>query len=71
MTKKKTMALNLTDKEMLVLASLASHKGLTKTGIMRQALRLYEAIHTPGSRVGVFTVNYDGSVCKMVTEWGV
>ena len=41
---KKTMTLNLTDAEMTVLDELAARKELTKTAIMRQALRLYQLI---------------------------
>jgi predicted transcriptional regulator len=44
MTAKKTMTLNLTDAEMDVLEQLASAKDLTKTGVLRQALRLYQMI---------------------------
>lgn len=44
MTTKKTMTLNLTDAEMDVLEHLAAAKDLTKTGILRQALRLYQMI---------------------------
>ena len=44
MTSKKTMTLNLTDTEMDVLEQLASAKDLTKTGVLRQALRLYQMI---------------------------
>ena len=44
MTVKKTMTLNLTDKEMDVLEKLAEAKDLTKTGVLRQALRLYQMI---------------------------
>ena len=41
---KKTMTLNLTDAELLVLQSLAEKKGLSKTALMRQALRLYQSV---------------------------
>jgi predicted transcriptional regulator len=44
MTTKRTMTLNLTDAEMDVLEQLASTKDLTKTGVLRQALRLYQMI---------------------------
>lgn len=44
MTAKKTMTLNLTDTEMDVLEKLAEAKDLTKTGVLRQALRLYQMI---------------------------
>lgn len=41
---KKTMTLNLTEAEMRVLEELAKKKDLTKTAILRQALRLYQMI---------------------------
>jgi predicted transcriptional regulator len=41
---KKTMTLNLTDAEMRVLDDLSSRKDLSKTAVLRQALRLYQAI---------------------------
>ena len=41
---KKTMTLNLTDAEMRVLDELSGKKDLTKTAVIRQALRLYQTI---------------------------
>lgn len=41
---KKTMTLNLTEAEMRVLEDLAKKKDLTKTAVVRQALRLYQMI---------------------------
>jgi hypothetical protein len=41
---KKTMTLNLTEGEMRVLENLASKKELTKTALIRQAIRLYQLI---------------------------
>lgn len=41
---KKTMTLNLTDAEMRVLDDLSVRKDLSKTAVLRQALRLYQAI---------------------------
>jgi hypothetical protein len=41
---KKTMTLNLTSAEMDALDELARKKDLTKTAVIRQALRLYQAI---------------------------
>ena len=43
---KRTMTLNLTDREMQVLDELCAKKGLNKTALMRQALRLYQAVDT-------------------------
>lgn len=44
MTAKKTMTLNLTDAEMRVLDELCEKKDLSKTAVLRQALRLYQLI---------------------------
>lgn len=41
---KRTMTLNLTDAEMQVLEALSEKKGLNKTALLRQAIRLYQAI---------------------------
>jgi len=44
MNSKKTMTLNLTDQEMRVLEDLSNQKDLSKTAILRQALRLYQLV---------------------------
>ena len=44
MTAKRTMTLNLTDAEMRVLDELSARKDITKTAVLRQALRLYQAV---------------------------
>ncbi len=44
MKDKRTMSLNLTDAEMEVLEDLARRKDLTKTAVIRQALRLYQLV---------------------------
>ncbi len=44
MNSKRTMTLNLTEKEMRVLEELSAQKDLSKTAILRQALRLYQLI---------------------------
>lgn len=41
---KKTMTLNLTDTEMRVLQDLCDKKDLSKTAVLRQALRLYQLV---------------------------
>ena len=41
---KKTMTLNLTDAEMGVLEELCAKKDLSKTSLLRQALRLYQLV---------------------------
>ena len=44
MTAKRTMTLNLTDSEMRVLEELSARKDLSKTAVLRQALRLYQTV---------------------------
>ena len=41
---KKTMTLNLSESEMRVLEELANRKDLSKTAVLRQALRLYQMV---------------------------
>lgn len=41
---KRTMTLNLTEREMQVLDELCEKKGLNKTALLRQALRLYQTV---------------------------
>ncbi|QNP41727.1 transcriptional regulator [Lysobacter solisilvae (ex Woo and Kim 2020)] len=44
MATKRTMTLNLTDAEMEVLEQISTEKDMSKTAILRQALRLYQVI---------------------------
>jgi len=44
MEEKRTMTLNLTHREMVALEALAEKKDLSKTGVMRMALRLLQAV---------------------------
>jgi len=44
MAEKRTMTLNLTDAEMKVLEEMSAEKDLTKTAVIRQALRLYQLV---------------------------
>ncbi len=44
MSDKKTMTLNLTETEMGVLEELSAKKDLSKTAVLRQALRLYQLV---------------------------
>ena len=41
---KRTLTLVLTDAEMSVLESLSSQRSLSKVGVLRQALRLYQTV---------------------------
>jgi hypothetical protein len=44
MSTKKAMTLNLTDAEMEALEALSAKKDLTKTAVIRQAIRLYQLV---------------------------
>jgi len=44
MSSKRTMTLNLTGAEMDALEDLSKRKDLSKTAVIRQALRLYQAV---------------------------
>lgn len=43
-TSRKTMTLNLTEAEMRVLDELSTTKDISKTAVLRQALRLYQMV---------------------------
>ncbi len=44
MNAKRTMTLNLNVPEMTALEALCERKGLSKTALLRQALRLYQSV---------------------------
>ena len=44
MASKRTMTLNLTDAEMSVVEDFSARKDMSKTAVMRQALRLYQLL---------------------------
>lgn len=44
MTDKRTMTLNLNPAEMEVLEAMCERKGMSKTALLRQALRLYQSV---------------------------
>ena len=46
MADKRTMTLNLSDAEMRALEALCEQKDLSKTAVIRQALRLYQLVDT-------------------------
>jgi predicted transcriptional regulator len=50
MRAKRTMTLNLTDAEMRVLDELSARKDITKTAVLRQALRLYQTVEARAER---------------------
>ncbi|OIT12637.1 transcriptional regulator [Ralstonia solanacearum] len=45
MNAKKTMTLNLTEPEMAALEELCVEKDMSKTAVLRQALRLYQLVN--------------------------
>lgn len=49
-TEKRTMTLNLTDQEMNLLEDLSERKDISKTALIRQALRLYQIVDMRLSR---------------------
>lgn len=46
MNAKKTMTLNLTEPEMVALEELCTEKDMSKTAVLRQALRLYQLVNS-------------------------
>lgn len=46
MAAKRTMTLNLTEAEMAALERLSAERDMSKTAVLRQALRLYQVITT-------------------------
>lgn len=46
----KTMTLNLTEREMEAIEKLAERKGMNKTALVKQALRLYQTVEERLSR---------------------
>lgn len=54
MNAKRTLTLNLSDQEMRVLESLAEKKDITKTGVLKLALRLLQTVDAriePGKKL--------------------
>ena len=45
MAEKKTMTVNLSDAEMSALEEICEQKDLSKTAVVRQALRLYQLVN--------------------------
>lgn len=44
MFEKRTMTFNLSEPEMATLETLSNRKGMSKTALLRQALRLYQSV---------------------------
>ncbi|MEQ8505628.1 MAG: ribbon-helix-helix protein, CopG family [Rhodospirillales bacterium] len=59
---KRTMTLNLTEAEMNAVEQMCDRKGLSKTALVRQSLRLYKSVDDRLSRGDkVFVENADKS----------
>ena len=50
---KKTMTLNITEQEMDILTHLSESQGVSKTAIIRQALRLFQSVELKCQREGL------------------
>lgn len=46
--RKRTLTLNLSDEEMAMLEALADKLGMSKSAVLRQAIRLYDTQHREG-----------------------
>lgn len=69
MTDKPTMTLNMTGPEMAALNELADKTGMSKTAVMRQALRLYQMIHKRLS--GGERMSFSGDKQRMIDFVGI
>jgi len=58
---KRTMTLVLSDTEMGALEALSAKRSLTKTGVLRQALRLYQMIETRQDRGEKLFFEHEGT----------
>jgi predicted transcriptional regulator len=64
----KTMTLNLSEKEMSILSDLAESKGMTKTAIMKKALRTYQFVDEKLSNgKKVYFQNYKGFTSELIS----
>ena len=59
MLTKKTMTLNLAGTDMQVLEELCAKKDLSKTAVLRQALRLYQLVDVRLEKGGKLLIEYD------------
>mgnify|MGYP001040820309 CR=1 FL=1 len=60
MAEKKTMTLNLSDAEMSALEELCAQKDLSKTAVVRQALRLYQLVNAKIASGGKLLIEDEG-----------
>ena len=64
MDDKRTMTLNLTQREMQMLEKLAGKKEMTKTAVLRHALRLYQMVDDRVAKGGKLFVENERSGSK-------
>ncbi len=63
----KMMTLNLSEKEMAALEALAAEKDMSKTAVMRQALRLYQLVsHRIAAGERMFFSGDEKRMCEFV-----
>ena len=66
-----TMTLNMPEREMLALERLAEHHQMSKTAVMRQALRLYQLIHIRLQAGETFSFSGDKDRAMMISAVGL
>lgn len=66
-----TMTLNLPEREMKALEAIAEHHAMSKTAVMRQALRLYQLIHLRIQAGETFSFSGDADRPTMIAAVGL
>ncbi len=66
-----TMTLNMPEREMRVLEQIAEHHCMSKIGVMRQALRLYQLIHVRLQAGETFSFSGDAERPTMIAAVGL
>ena len=66
-----TMTLNMPEREMLALEKIAEHHQMSKTAVMRQALRLYQLIDIRLRAGETFSFSGDADRPMMITAAGL
>lgn len=65
------MTLNLPEREMKALEAIAEHHAMSKTAVMRQALRLYQLIHLRIQAGETFSFSGDADRPTMIAAVGL
>lgn len=66
-----TMTLNMPEREMRALEQLAAHHEMSKTAVMRQALRLYQLVHVRLQNGETFCFSGDEGRPAMIAAVGL